>query len=79
VIVSWVDDSLGFENGCIFVPVARRNDFLFIIDAVLANSIFLLRLCENSDVPCSAKKLLFLQGEHRQDLKWFQPFRPNHG
>jgi hypothetical protein len=35
VIVSWIDDSLSFENGCIFVPVAMLNDFLLNMDAVI--------------------------------------------
>jgi hypothetical protein len=35
VIVSWLDDSLTYENGCFFVPVALLNDFLLNLDAVL--------------------------------------------
>jgi hypothetical protein len=35
VIVSWIDDSLMFENGCFFVPVAMLNDFLLNMDAAL--------------------------------------------
>jgi hypothetical protein len=35
VIVSWLDDSLMFENGCFFVPVAMLNDFLLNLDSIL--------------------------------------------
>lgn len=35
VIVSWIDDNMGYDSGCIFVPVAMLNDFLLNIDAVL--------------------------------------------
>lgn len=35
LIVSWLDDSLVYENGCVFVPVDRLNDFLLHVDAIL--------------------------------------------
>ncbi len=35
LIVSWLDDNLMFENGCIFVPIDRLNDFLLNLDAYL--------------------------------------------
>jgi len=35
LIVSWLDDSLMFENGCIFVSIDRLNDFLLNLDACL--------------------------------------------
>ncbi|HTY91069.1 MAG TPA: hypothetical protein VMC84_07835 [Methanocella sp.] len=35
LIVSWLDDSLMVENGCIFVSIDRLNDFLLNVDAIL--------------------------------------------
>lgn len=35
LIVSWLDDSLMIENGCIFVSIDRLNDFLLNVDAIL--------------------------------------------
>jgi hypothetical protein len=35
VIVSWLDDDLMVENGCIFVSIDRLNDFLLNLDAYL--------------------------------------------
>lgn len=35
VIVSWIDDDLMYENGCIFVSIDRLNDFLLNLDAIL--------------------------------------------
>jgi len=35
IIVSWLDDNMVVENGCIFVPVHMLNDFLLNMDAVL--------------------------------------------
>jgi hypothetical protein len=37
VIVSWLDDSLMYENGCIFVPIDRLNDFLLNLDTYLSD------------------------------------------
>ncbi|AFD00025.1 hypothetical protein Mtc_1271 [Methanocella conradii HZ254] len=37
VIVSWLDDALMVENGCIFVPIDRLNDFLLNLDAYLSD------------------------------------------
>lgn len=35
VIVSWLDDSLMIENGCIIMPYNALNDFVLNIDAYL--------------------------------------------
>lgn len=35
LIVSWLDDDLMVENGCIFVSIDRLNDFLLNLDAYL--------------------------------------------
>jgi hypothetical protein len=35
VIVSWLNDDLMIENGCIFVSIDRLNDFLLNLDAYL--------------------------------------------
>ncbi len=35
LIVSWLDDNLMVENGCIFVSIDRLNDFLLNVDAIL--------------------------------------------
>jgi len=35
LIVSWINDDLMFENGCIFVSIDRLNDFLLNLDAYL--------------------------------------------
>lgn len=35
LIVSWLDDSLMVENGCIFVSIDRLNDFLLNLEAIL--------------------------------------------
>ncbi len=40
VIVSWLDDALLFENGCIFVSIDRLNDFLLNLDAYLDEMAF---------------------------------------
>ncbi|MGA9140362.1 MAG: hypothetical protein WBZ29_09065 [Methanocella sp.] len=35
VIVSWIDDNLITENGCIILPVHMLNDFLLNLDYIL--------------------------------------------
>ena len=35
LIVSWLDDDLMVENGCIFVSIDRLNDFLLNLDTYL--------------------------------------------
>lgn len=40
LIVSWIDDNMVVENGCIFVPVHMLNDFLLNLDAVLEELAF---------------------------------------
>jgi hypothetical protein len=35
VIVSWIDDNLVMENGCIILPVHMLNDFLLNLDFIL--------------------------------------------
>jgi hypothetical protein len=35
LIVSWLDDNLMVENGCIFVSIDRLNDFLLNVDVIL--------------------------------------------
>lgn len=40
VIVSWLDDNLMIENGCIFVPLRALNDFLLNLDEYLEHLSF---------------------------------------
>ncbi|HMK47105.1 MAG TPA: hypothetical protein VK436_10810 [Methanocella sp.] len=40
IIVSWLDDNMVVENGCIFVPVYMLNDFLLNLDAILEELAF---------------------------------------
>jgi hypothetical protein len=35
VIVSWIDDNLVSENGCIILPVHMLNDFLLNLEYIL--------------------------------------------